>query len=304
VSLLRPLIRACAVGALRDRTWAESRVYDSDNTPLVEALLGQTDPVTHLPIQKPYIVVYTDTDDLATGVNSELYDGANRSLNVVMEIGVASAIRNDKNQIVLQFAHTDQGMEWAVDIIESQAIAALIGDYRSPWGELFKRFVRKVNRVPSRRGGQAEKGVRFAARRTVLVCSTIYELAPNVVPPLKHPVYDFIELARQSNPVIGLHDLASIVSNLIAETDQAPNWRVAQGYLGMSKAAIQALNPDGTPLPWPEREEPPLDYSDTNDWPPELQSIILGDSDMSPFLFFGICTGEGQLTADATVEQL
>jgi hypothetical protein len=304
VSLLRPIIRACAVGALRDRTWAENRVYDSDNTPLVEALLGQTDPVTRQPVQKPYITVYTDTDDLPEGVNSEIYNGATRLLNVVMEIGVASAIRNAKDQIVLQFAHTDQGMEWAVDIIESQALAALVGDPKSPWGELFKKFIRKVNRIPSRRGGQAEKGVRFAARRTVLVCNTIFDLAPNVVPPLNHPVWQFIEMARHSNPVVGLVDLATIVSNLLAETNQAPSWRVAQSYLGLTKEAVLALNPDGTPLPWPEVEQPPLDYTDTSEWVPPSSDIVLADSDVSPFFIDGELTGQGSVTADATVVTL
>jgi hypothetical protein len=110
MSLLRPIIRACAVAALRDQTWAQARVYDSDMTPLADAVLGVA--------AAPYIVIYTDTDDLqpVRGV-AEMYDGENRNLSVVLEIGVASAVRNAQGQIVIQFAATDQGMEWAVDCV-------------------------------------------------------------------------------------------------------------------------------------------------------------------------------------------
>jgi hypothetical protein len=299
MSLLRPVIRACAVAALRDKSWAESRVYDSDMTPLTEAVSGTA--------TTPYIVVYTDTDDIpAIRGAGEIYDGDSRQLQIVLEIGVASAIKNKSggasasgptlvggrdavdpdpgasargwisfknnpsngdtiaingtvitfvtasplhnqvhigatlsdtlaalltllqnssdiglvactyglaasnalavvatipgaagNNITLaanvtglttQFTHTDFGTELAVDVISAQALAALWGDPRSPWANLFKRFLLRLKRLPTRRGGQAGGGVRFAARRITLVCSTIYDFAPGIVPPPNHAV--------------------------------------------------------------------------------------------------------------------
>jgi hypothetical protein len=56
MSIIRPILRMCVVAALRERTLAERRVFDSDNTPLADAL-------AHEPEQaKPYITVYTDED--------------------------------------------------------------------------------------------------------------------------------------------------------------------------------------------------------------------------------------------------
>lgn len=269
MSLLRPIIRACAVAALRDKTWAEDRVFDSDQTPLAEAVLGTA--------AKPYIVVYTDVDDNSPIIGpNQIYSGENRALSLVLEMGVASAIRGEKGEIIIQFAATDAGMEWAVDILESQALAALIGDPRSKWGELFKRLIWRVTKIPSKRGGQAEKGVRFAARRTTLVCSTLHEIPPGMVPKEEHPVRQFIKMARE-NPDVAVVDAASIVEYVL-DTTEAPNWRIAQSYLGTYTDSARKLMVPGAPLPYPEAPEiPAYDDFDTNEYPPDLLDIILRD---------------------------
>lgn len=278
MSLLRPIIRSCALGALRDRTWAESRVYDSDLTPLAEAVMGQA--------AKPYITIYTDTDDRIPAAAAELYDGRTRRLQLAIEIGVASAVRDPNSQnIIIKFASTDEGMEFAVDTIEGQVIAALYGDPDSKWGQLLRRFAPRVLRMPSRRGGQSERGVKFAARRTIFEVQTLYDLAPGVVPPDVHPVWDFIALARSSGDALGILDRAGIIERLITETDPHPSWMVAQAYLGMDTQSIKNVNPDGTPLPWgkpgvEERiEQPPLEEMGDHEWPPKIGEIILVDDD-------------------------
>ncbi|HEY6613493.1 MAG TPA: hypothetical protein VIZ32_03215 [Vicinamibacterales bacterium] len=271
MSLLRPIIRTCAVGALRDKTWAENRVYDSDLTPLAEAVLGTA--------AKPYIVVYTDNDDRTPAAVGEMYAGTTRQLQLTIEIGVASAIHDpdQSDNIVIRFSSADEGMEWACDIIESQAIAALYGDPHSDWGDLLKRFAPRVIRMPSRRGGQSERGVKFAARRTTFVISTIYDFAPGVVPVPGSPVWDFLRLCRASQ-ALGVVDRASIVEQLLNATPNA-DWRIAQAYLGMDTQSIKNVNPDGVPLPWGKYkveapvEMPPLDDSDKRDDPPVFEDI-------------------------------
>src|SRR5215831_15346015 len=266
MSLLRPVIRACAVGALRNKTWCQDRVYDSDMTPLAEAVLGTA--------AKPYAVVYTDTDDIPLVLGkAEIYDGRTRRLQVAIEIGVASAVHDPApaGPVTIRFAATDQGMEWACDLIESQCMAALIGDPHSDWGDLFKRFVYKIHRVQRRRGGQAQTGVRFAARRIILVCETLFDIPPGVKPAPQHPIYDFIELATVG--AVGEVDVASLVKQFL-EAQSAPEWRIAQAYLGLdSDAARDTLVVTGSPLPWPNMEEPPLDYSDINEYPPGLDKL-------------------------------
>ena len=235
---------------------------------------------------KPYIVVYTDNDEISQvpGPN-QIYSGENRALSVVLEMGVASAIRGEKGEIIIQFAATDAGMEAAVDVLEAQALAALIGDPQSPWGDLFKRLIWRVMKLPSKRGGQAERGVRFAARRTTLICTTISDIPPGVVPhtaidqpypeALKnHPMRDFIRLARE-HPEMGVIDVASIVENVLDSTE-APNWRQAQAYLGTYTDAARKLMVPGAPLPYPEAPEiPSYDDFDINEYPPDLLNITL-----------------------------
>ena len=260
---------------MRDKTWAESRVYDSDLTPLAEAVLGTA--------AKPYIVVYTDADDRTPAAVGEMYDGRSRLLQLAIEIGVASAIHDpdQSDNIVIKFSSADEGMEWACDIIETQVIAALYGNPHSDWGDLLKRFAPTVRRMPSRRGGQSEKGIKFAARRTIFVLSTIYDFAPGVVPVPGSPVWDFLRLCRAS-PALGVVDRAAIVEQLLT-TEANADWRIAQAYLGMDTQSIKNINPDGVPLPWGKQyietpvEQPPHDETDRRDEPPELREIKLHD---------------------------
>lgn len=214
-----------------------------------------------------------------------MYNGRSRLLQIAIEIGVASAVHDpdQSDNIVIKFSSADEGLEWACDIIESQAIAALYGDPHSDWGDLLKRFAPTVKKMPSRRGGQSEKGIKFAARRTVFVVNTIGDFAPGVVPVPGSPVWDFLRLCKAS-PALGVVDRASIVEQLLTTTPNA-DWRIAQAYLGLDTQSIKNLNPDGVPLPWGKYkvelpiEEPPLDDSDKRDEPPPLKDITLHDDD-------------------------
>jgi hypothetical protein len=270
MSFLRPAIRACAVAALKDKTWAQDRVFDSDQTALAEAVQGTE--------AKPYIVVYTDTDDRQANVSNELYDGSRRMLNLVLEIGVANAIKGTNGSLKINFAATDQGMELAVDMIDTQCTAALWGDPTSQWGELLKNLTLNIVRVPSRRGGQASQGIRFAARRVAYVLTTIYDVPPGVVLDDTHPLMKFIAAAK-GNPVFGVADIGTVLQDMLTNT-AAPDWRQAQAYLGMSNEVAQATMLPGVPLPYPNFETEPLDFSDPSEYPPppsENNNITIED---------------------------
>jgi hypothetical protein len=270
MSLLRPILRATAVAALRDRTWAADRVYDSDLTPLATAVYGGP--------PAPYIVVYTDLDDLNPVDNiGKIYASDNRILSIAIEIGVATAIRGPNNNLIIQFAATDSGMEWACDCVAAQALAALIGDPQSQWGELFKRMITKVRRIPSRRGGMSQQGVRFAARRVVLQIQPLWDFVPGQRPYDKHPVWDFIALAR-ANPQDNVVDVAGIIEGLI-DIQSSPDWRIAQAQLGLTKEGVLILNVPTAPLPDEYIEEPPLDYSDPDEFVPVMTDITIADTE-------------------------
>jgi hypothetical protein len=230
VSLIRATIRQCAVAALREDTWAEDRVFDSDNSPLVDALaVGDQ--------AKPYIVVYTDTDNL-TDVTDGLYS-ATRNLQLTLEMGVASAIQTEKDGVQISFPHSDPAMELMLDILDTQALAAVYGDPRSEWGELIRLMVTHVVRVNSPRGGRAEKGIRYAARQVVLVLDTISDPAPGVVLAESHPIKRFIALAEEKHPH-GIHDAASII-NTVLTSNAYPSWQRDQAWLGLTKRGVRAI---------------------------------------------------------------
>lgn len=275
MSLLRPIIRSCALAALRDKTWAGANVFDSDLQSLAQAIQGKAD--------RPYIVVYTDTDDRMPPSLAEMYDGRARKLQLAIEMGVASSVVNN-DEITIKFSATDEGLEWACDVIEGQVIAALWGDPDSAWGDLLRRFAPRVLRMPSRRGGQGT-GIKFAARRTVFELQTIYDLAPGVVPPDQHPVYEFIRMGRDSATPVGVADRARTVEKLLVETDPHSSWMVAQAYLGADRQTAKNINPDGVPPPWGKPgveipiEQPPLEEMGTHEWPYRLDDITLYDDD-------------------------
>jgi hypothetical protein len=273
VSLLRPAIRACAVAALTDRTWANDRVFDSDMTALADAVFGST--------PQPYIVVYTDTDDRPNNIGTELYESDHRVLNLVIEIGVANAIKGTNGNLILQFAATDKGMELAVDMVANQVTAALWGDPKSQWGEMLKKLAYRIIRVSSRRGGQASGGIRFAARRITYTVNTLFETPPGYVPPPDHPLMKFINMAK-GNPIFGVTDVGSIIQQML-DTTAAPDWRIAQAYLGLTGESAKAAQVPGVPLPYPEIEEPPLDFSDkANEYPPPFNDVKTVDTPTVP----------------------
>lgn len=136
-------------------------------------------------------------------------------------------------------------------------------------------MITKVRRIPSRRGGMSQQGVRFAARRLVFQVQPMWDFLPGVIPAPAHPVWDFLALAR-AQPLANQVDVATIVESLMTKV-QAPDWRVAQAQLGLSTDAIQTLN-TGVPLGEP--------YTDptvpTDEFPPPLTEITVLDFDQTP----------------------
>jgi hypothetical protein len=245
MSIIRSILRMCVVAALRERTLAESRVFDSDNTPLADAL-------AHEPEQaKPYITVYTD-EDARPGVSGRDIYAAERNLSLVLEIGAASAVVTQKEGVILQIPATDAGLELAVDLVESQALAALVGDPQSRWGELFRRMVLRIERVQGQRGGSAERGSRWAARQIILICDVIADAPPGV--PQAAMVRDFLAAARAAPRELGLAGAAEIIERAL-DPAAALTWRQAQAWLGLTEQGARAT---GIAPPLGVEEEVPL----------------------------------------------
>lgn len=225
-------------------------MYDTDQTPLAEAVLG-------LEGSFPYAVVYTDVEDLNPVPGpAQVGSGETRILSLVVEIGVASALRvpkpDGKDDIVIQFAATDAGMELAIDFIETQILDALWRDGASEWGDLFKTMIERPKRYTTRRGGQAERGLRWAARRLQFQCTTMHEPPPGWGIEKLPYAQKFIQMA-QDNPQLGIAEIAEVVKNYL-ESSHLPEWRTIQGMLGVTRAGAEALVVPGLPA-FPELSE-------------------------------------------------
>jgi hypothetical protein len=219
------------VAALRGQTWADKRVFDSDNTPLSQAL-------TLNAAAKPYIVVYTDSDNRMEQNGTDIY-GMRRELNLVLEIGVASKVEGTTGTEQLKIPLTDEGMELALDMVEDQALAAMFGTPNNDWSELLKSFVLKVERLTGQRGASSDRDRRWAARQIGIVCDVISDLPHGVPVPEDHPITRFIEVAKK-HPEADMDHAAEICAAL-ASREGAPEWERVQATLGLRRIGLRAI---------------------------------------------------------------
>jgi hypothetical protein len=231
MSVVRMLTRMSAVAALRGQTWADKRVFDSDNTPLSQALMLNE-------AAKPYIVVYTDSDNRMEQNGTDIY-GMRRELNLVLEIGVASKVEGTTGDAQLKIPLTDEGMELALDMVEEQALAAMFASPDNDWSELLKCFVLRIERLTGQRGASGDRDRRWAARQIGIVCDVISDLPPGVPVPEDHPINRFIQCA-QMHPEADMDHAAEICAAL-ASREGAPEWEKVQATLGVRRIAIRAI---------------------------------------------------------------
>lgn len=230
MSITRMLTRMAAVAALRGSTWADDRVFDSDNTPLSQAL-------TLNAAAKPYIVVYTDSDSRMDQNGTDVY-GMSRELNLVLEIGVASKVEGKTGEETIKTPLTDEGMEMALDMVEDQALAALFGDAQSGWAELLKGLIMRVQRVSGQRGASADRDRRWAARQVSIACDVVSDLPPGVKVPHDHPIQLFVRTSSDY-PDAGMQPVADICKAIIGAAP-APKWEQMQAMFGVRRIGLRA----------------------------------------------------------------
>ena len=230
MSVIRMLTRLSAVAALRGQTWADKRIYDSDNTPLSQALMLNESA-------KPYIVVYTDADNRMDQNGTDIY-GMTRELGLVLEIGVASKVEGKTGETEIKIPLTDEGMELALDMVEDQALGALFGDPQNDWAELLKGFILRVQRVTGQRGASSDRDHRWAARQISIVCDVISDLPFGEPVPEDHPMREFI-LVSEKHPEADMEHAAEICTALVSR-EAAPEWERMQAVFGVRRIGLRS----------------------------------------------------------------
>lgn len=232
MSLVAYAIRTTLWRALLGKTYAQDRVYDSEVAPIDEVVQDRPEP---------FIIVATD--DETAEVSGHNYIGADRDLDVVIEIALATELRRGSGPNI---PHTDEGLEMALNYMARQVMRVLQAD-TDPWADLFRTFSLTTKKMTARRGASVEKGVRFAARQIILTVTPLHEPEFGVAP--SGAWADLIAAMRDDEI---LADFADGLAEEIAGAE-VPDWGRLQARLGLTKAGALAvglgpLNPGEAPV--------------------------------------------------------
>jgi hypothetical protein len=222
MSLTRLVMRLAAARALRDRTLAGARVFDSAVDPIDQTIAENRQP----------LLVLT-TDEHEADVTGRDLSGDAQRCDLVIELAIAARVEvpardGQGGQITIAIPHTDEGMELTLDMMEHQVVTALTRDDNA-WSRAWMKLVPRVTRRLSRRGASSENGVRFAARQLVLTCDLVDTpvagdtLAPN-------SAWEEALALMEADPI-----LANIANLLRTEIDGTAlaDWRRAAETLGI-----------------------------------------------------------------------
>lgn len=243
MGLLAFAIRLTLWRALYGATYAGPNVFDS--------AVGAIEMVGDADIERrPVLTVSTDEEKHTPNGNDWLT--GDREIDLVVEMAIWTAI---KDKAGVEIAHTDDGLEMALNYLGRQVMRIMQVDDGSEWGDLFRTFAGQIDKVEAKRGGSANKGERIAARQVIITLKpTFGEPAFGVAP--------VGEWARLIAAIAADDILKDIAPGLAAEIEGTaiPEWARLQAAIGLSRRTMVALGlgplpPDGVTDP---PEAPPV----------------------------------------------
>jgi hypothetical protein len=232
MSLAALALRVITVKALLGRTVAADRVYDSKIETIDELIRRQPAPL---------LVVSVDDADSRGSTEREPTLSGDDSLTLLLETAVSgpAEVVDDSAGVMisLPMQATSQGLEATLDILWRQAARALsVTTTSAPWGNLWHEFVLKILRIEKRRGGAADKGVRFASRFILISVQPIDD--PQFGSPPDGPWATLLAAMAADANLAGLGEL---IAREIEEPAGLADWRVAQALLGITDAGIRGI---------------------------------------------------------------
>lgn len=230
MSLTRLVTRLSAARALRDRTLAGARVFDSAVDPIDQTIAENRQP----------LLVLT-TDEHEADITGRDLAGDHQRCDLVIELAIAARVEvpardGQGGQITIAIPHTDEGMELTLDMMEHQVITALNRD-DSAWSRAWMRLVPRVTRRLSRRGASTENGVRFAARQLVLTCDLVDTPAIGAAIPPGTAWGEVLALMESDQ---NLAPIAALLREQI-EGEYVPDWARAAQMLGVPLEVMDQL---------------------------------------------------------------
>jgi hypothetical protein len=240
-------LRLAIVKAIRGRTLAGDRVYDSAVETIDDLIRREPSP----------IVIVSVDEASGDNVAASALLGMVRRLTILIETAVAGAANvpatgDDDGADAIVISGTSQGLEASLDLLDRQVCRCLLTPAAAPWSDLWRRLALRIAHYERKRGGSAESGVRFAARFHLLTLEPIADPAPGVTLDAAGEVWaDLVAAMRADADLAGL---AEAVDTEITKPEGLADWRVAQALLGVSDADIAGLG-----ITAPDAPQSPVD---------------------------------------------
>ncbi len=229
MNLIKLPLRIATVKALDGATYAGDKVFDSVIAP-IDAKSQENRGV-------PLIVVYTDdAHGLSSTMNgSHDLTGIAPRVHLVLHLIMAKELSTSAGGQRVVIAASDSGLEASLDIMGAQVLRALQHG-QSPWADLWRTLVRKIDDIHVRRGASARKGLRFAAREIVLPIETF---ADPLGTGLEWPWNDVVTVFGADEET---SDLALILGDFCTDLTSRPDWAQDLAILGMGQKEALALS--------------------------------------------------------------
>lgn len=239
MSLAALALRICTVLAVRGRTPAETRVYDSELAPLED--LAADEP-------KPFVTVAIDEVSAKYEKGQGLLGGTD-TVSLVIEAALARRITlPDGEGNAVQLPDTTMGLEAALDLVERRIRVVLSGD--PGFAELWRRLVLRLHSTTRVRGGDTREGVRFAARQIVIDVEPIDDPPAGCAPEAGSVWSDLVAALRAipvapaagADPELAAYrGLAEVIDAEMRSPAGLADWQIVATSLGLTGAAVAAL---------------------------------------------------------------
>lgn len=241
-AIARTALRIAAYEAIMGRTLARDRVHDS----AIDGLDTKIDKK-----RTPFITITTD-DDVREGKGRDTWSMP-RKIDLVIEVAVFSTVKVEDDDVTpgattTIIPQTDFGLEWTLDIIESQIERALFSQ-DTAWGALFFDLVLNVSEWKSRRGASAEEGLRFAARQINITLDVVEAPKPGAA--IIDGPYQAVLAAMEAQP--NRAELGALLRAVLEGTDK-PEWERMAEAIAISRKAAETIGI--APVDLTETDEP------------------------------------------------
>lgn len=227
MSLIPLALRTATIEALRGATFAGDQVFDSAIQPLDELVNGS-----------PVPLITVSVDDTETRMSGLDFLMADLSLDLVIELAVATFIRAEAPDggvmVEVTVPYTDDGLEWTLDLMERQIFRRLAED--ALWPTLWRDLACKCTKRVTRRGADSAKGAKFAARQIVLTLNPLLEPPPGGAPAIGSVFGRFLAAL----PAPGLQSQAPLLRKVLIG-EALPPWDQAAAMLGISPSSAEAI---------------------------------------------------------------